>query len=86
MKDDVYYLKDRVGLNFRINLDNTQTVSTIYNSKITSIATKEFKNCSYRIDILDENVEEINKIIESVNLGNKLEGKNYTNGNLNRQV
>ena len=75
-----------MGLNFRICLDNIQTVSTIYNSKITSIATKEFKNCSYRIDILDESIEEINKIIKTVNSGSKLEGKEYTNGNLNRQV
>ena len=50
MKDDVYYLKDRMGLNFKICLDNIQTVSTIYNSKTTSISTKEFKNCSYRIN------------------------------------
>jgi len=86
MKNDVYYLKDRIGLNFRICLDNIQTVSTIYNSKITSIDTKEFKNCSYRIDILDETIEEINSIIKAVNSGNKLEGKEYTNANLNRQV
>jgi len=85
-KDNVYYLKDRMGLNFRICLDNIQTVSTIYNSKTTSINTKDFKNCSFRIDIIDENIEEINKIIEKVKSGNKLEGKNYTNGNLNRQV
>ncbi|MBR6504641.1 MAG: hypothetical protein IKT41_02840 [Clostridia bacterium] len=86
MKDDVYYLKDRIGLGFRICLDNIQTVSTIYNSKTTSILAKEFKNCSYRIDILDESIEEINNIIKTVNSGNKLEGKDFTNGNLNRQV
>ena len=86
MKDNVYYLKDRMGLDFRICLDNIQTVSTIYNSKTTSIETKDFNNCSFRIDILDETIEEINKIIKTVNSGNKFEGKNYTNGNLNRQV
>lgn len=75
-----------MGLNFKICLDNIQTVSTIYNSKTTSIATKDFENCSFRIDILDESIEEINTIIKTVNSGNKLEGKDYTNGNLNRPV
>ena len=86
MKDNIYYLKDRMGFDFRICLDNIQTVSTIYNSKTTSISTKDFENCSYRIDILDENIEEINNIIKTVNSGSKLDGKDYTNGNLNRQV
>ena len=75
-----------MGLNFRICLDNIQTVSTIYNSKTTSILTKDFDNCSFRIDILDESIEEINNIIKTINSGDKLEGKDYTNGNLNRQV
>lgn len=86
MNDNKYYLKDRMGLNFKISLDNIQTVSTIYNSKTTSISTKDFENCSFRIDILDESIDEINRIIKTVNSGNKLEGKDYTNGNLNRQV
>ena len=32
-----YYLKDRLGFLFRIIPDNIQTITTIYNSKITSI-------------------------------------------------
>ena len=81
-----YYLKDRLGLKFPVLPDNIQTVTTIYNSKITSIVGSEFNVSSYRIDILDENIDEINQIIETVLAGNRFEGKNYTNGNLNREI
>ena len=66
--------------------DNIQTVSTIYNSKITSIRANEFNIDCARIDILNENIDEINFIISQVLSGNRLEGKNYTNGNLNREI
>ena len=82
-----YYLKDRMNFLFRILPDNIQTVTTIYNSKISSIDTNEINNIiNFRIDILDENIEEINEIINTVKQGNRLEGKEYTNGNLNRTV
>ena len=81
-----YYLKDRLGLDFRILPDNIQTVTTIYNSKITSLNSSDFSVSSYRIDILDENVDEINQITSTVLSGNRLEGKTYTNGNLNREI
>lgn len=81
-----YYLKDRLNLTFRIIPDNIQTVSTIYNSKITSISGSNFNVDSYRIDILDESVDEINNIIETSLVGSRLEGKEYTNGNLNREI
>jgi len=82
-----YYLKDRMNFLFRVLPDNIQTVTTIYNSKITSIDTLEINNVSnFRIDILDENIEEINEIINTVKQGNRLEGKEYTNGNINRTV
>lgn len=81
-----YYLKDRLGMKFRIIPNNIQTITTIYNCKKLSISSKDFNVNSLRIDILDENIDEINKIINTVKLGNKLEGKNYTNGNLNRDV
>jgi hypothetical protein len=81
-----YYLKDRLGFNFRIVPDNMQTVTTIYNSKITSISGADFNVNSYRIDILDESVDEINSIIQTVLSGSRLEGKDYTNGNLNREI
>lgn len=81
-----FYLKDRMNFNFRVIPDNIDTVTTIYNSKITSISPKDFNVSSFRIDILDESIDEINFIISNVKLGNKLDGKDYTNGNLNREL
>ena len=81
-----YYLKDRVNFKFPIVPDNIQTITTIYNSKINSINTHEINIDNLRIDILNENIEETNKIIEVVKSHNKLEGKEYTNGNLNRCI
>lgn len=81
-----YYLKDRLGFYFRIIPDNIQTVTTIYNSKITSISGSDFNIDSYRIDILDEDIDEINSIIQTALSKNRLEGKEYTNGNLNREI
>ena len=81
-----FYLKDRLGLYFPVIPDSIQTVSTIYNSKITSINGSDFNVSSYRIDILDENVEKINCIIETVLAGKRFEGKDFTNGNLNREI
>ena len=81
-----YYLKDRLGFTFRIIPDNIQTVSTIYNSKITSIDGSLFNVSSYRIDILDETIDSINSIVDTILSGNRLEGKDYTNGNLNREI
>ena len=84
--DNSYYLKDRLNMKFRVIPDNIQTVTTIYNSKITSISPKDFNIDFARIDILDEDIEEINNIIKVVKSGNRLEGKEYTNGNLNRKI
>ena len=73
-------------MKYRVLFDNIQTVSTIYNSKILSICPKDFDVESVRIDILDENIDEINYIINQVYEGKRLEGKEYTNGNLNREI
>ena len=81
-----FYLKDRLGMKFLVVPDNIQTVSTIYNSKTTSISPKEFSVNSVRIDILNETIEEINNIINVVTSGNRFEGKEYTNGNLNKEI
>ena len=81
-----YYLKDRLNMNFRILPDNIQTVTTVYNSKTTSISPDEFNIDSARIDILDESLSEINNIINTVKSGNRFEGKEFTNGNLNRTI
>lgn len=83
---NTYYLKDRLHMHFRILPDNIQTVTTIFNSKITSIYPKEFNIDYARIDILDETIEEINEIIHRVHNNQRFEGKHYTNGNLNRDI
>ena len=81
-----YYIKDRMGLLFRVIPDNIQTITTIYNSKITSIEYKNFDVDFVRVDILDEDISAINKIINTILLGKKLNGSNYTNGNLSRKI
>lgn len=75
-----------MNMNFRVLFDNIQTVSTIYNSKITSIVANDFDIDCARIDILDEDIDEINSVVEHVLNGMRLEGKEYTNGNLNREI
>lgn len=81
-----YYLKDRLGFDFRVLPDSIQTVTTIFNSKTTSTQHIDTKVSSLRIDLLDENIDKINSIAKSVFDGKKLEGKQYTYGNLNRDV
>ena len=81
-----YYLKDRLGFLFRVIPDNLQTISTIYNSKILSIKSSDFDTTFSRIDILDENVLEINNIIKTIKNGDRFEGKDFTNGNLRREI
>lgn len=81
-----YFLKDRLGLHFDIVPDNIQTVTTIYNCKTLSICPTDFNLDCARIDILYENIDEINNIINTVKLGKKFDGKQYTNGNLNREI
>lgn len=73
-------------MNFEILPDNIQTVTTIYNSKITSISNREFKINSSRIDILDETIPQINEVAKIVKNGKRFEGKAYTSGNLNRDI
>lgn len=81
-----YFIKDRMGILFRVIPDNIQTISTIYNSKTTSIEFKDFNINFARIDILDENIKEINNIIYTVKTSSRFEGKNYTNGNIRRNI
>lgn len=82
-----YYLKDRMNFKFPIIPDNIQTVSTLYNSKITSISPNDFDNStSLRIDILEESIEEIQNIINTIKSGKRLEGQNYTNANLYKEI
>ena len=85
-QEGTYKLKDRMGFEFPIYTDRINCNNLIYNSKITSINWKELNVSSIRIDILEENIEEMNEIIKVHRSGNRLEGQNYTNGNLNREI
>lgn len=73
-------------MNFPIMPDNIQTVTTLFNSKITSISPQDFSINFARIDILEEDISQINNIVQTVRAGKRLEGKEYTNGNLNREI
>ena len=86
LKDNKYFLKDRLSMNFRIIPDNIDCQSTLYNAKITSIESKNLNIDSIRIDIIDESASEIQKIIDTHKLGKKLSGEIYTNGHINRPV
>ena len=58
--NNTYYLNDRYNFKFRIIPDNFQTLTTIYNSRNISISNINV-NC-IRYDILDETIDEINKL------------------------
>ena len=81
-----FYLQDRLNMLFRFIPNNKQTITTIYNSKTTSIEYKKYNIDFARIDILDENIETINRIITNVKNDIRFEGKNFTNGNLFREI
>ena len=85
-KQGTYKLKDRMGFEFPIYTDRINCNNLIYNSKITSIEWKDLNVNSIRMDILDETIEEINNIIKTHKEGKRLEGQDYTNGNLNRTI
>ncbi len=79
-KNSKFYLKDRMDFKFRIVPDNTNTLTTIYNSKTLSVKYDDIVCDSVRIDILDETLDEIQEVINVVKSGNRFEGKDYTNG------
>ena len=66
-----------MNMNFRVLFDNIQTVSTVYNSKTTSISPNDFEIDCARIDILDETIDEINFVVNQVLNDSRLEGKEY---------
>lgn len=82
MLNEKYHLKDRLGFKFRILPDNTSTITTIFNSKTVSIAFDELNIDYARIDILDENIEEIKNIISTVKSKKRFDGKDFTNGKI----
>ena len=73
-------------MNFEVLPDNIQTVTTVFNSKITSLSPSDFNVDYARIDILHESIDEINNIINTVQAGKRFEGKDFTNGNVNRII
>lgn len=81
-----YVLKDRLGFEFPVYTDTINCNSIIYNSKITSIDWSELNIDSIRIDILDENQSEIKNIIQKHKSKQRLEGQNYTNANMNKEI
>lgn len=85
-KNNKYYLKDRLGFNFRVVPNSIETVTLICNSKTLSISTKDLPVNFVRLDILDESIDEINEAVDKAYNREKLEGLQYTNGNLYREV
>lgn len=71
---------------FKVIPNNLQTLSNIYNCKTLSCQYSDLNLDYARIDILDENISEINKIIETVKNNKRFEGSEFTNGNLFRAV
>ena len=86
LKNDKYYLKDRMNMNFRVIPDNIDCQSRIFNCKTNSIETNELNVDSIRLDFIDETVEEMQEAIDTHLSGKKLSGENYTNGHFNRPV
>ena len=60
LENNNYYLNDRYNFKFRVIPDNIQTLTTIYNSR--NISTSDVNATCLRFDILDETIDEINKI------------------------
>ena len=60
LEDKKYFLSDRYNFKFRVIPDNTQTLTTIYNSRNLTISNID-ADC-IRFDISDETIEEINKL------------------------
>ena len=86
IKNDKYYLKDRMNIKFRVLSDNIDCQSRIFNSKINSIESKELNVDSIRLDFIDESIEEMQIAIDTHKTGKKFSGEKYTNGHFNRPV
>jgi hypothetical protein len=81
-----YFIKDRLGFYFRIIPDNLQTITTIYNSKITSIEHSGIKPNVARVSIMDETIDQINDIIRHAKSDEIFTGPEFTKGNLDKFV
>lgn len=63
-QNNTYYLQDRLGFKFKVVPDSIQCITSIFHNKPLNLDKKTSNVTSFRIDILDENINEINKIIE----------------------
>ncbi len=81
LENNKYFLSDRMNFKFEFIPDNIQTITTIYNSKILSIEYDDIETNSIRIDIIDETLDTIQNIINTVKSNKRFEGKDFTNGN-----
>lgn len=86
LKNDKYYLKDRMNMNFRVISDNIDCQSKIYNSKTNSIETNKLYCDSLLLSTLDESFNEMQEAILIHKSGEKISGDKYTNGHYNRPV
>lgn len=86
LKNEKYYLKDRMSMNFRVISDNIDCQSKIYNSKINSIETNKLYCDSLLLSTLDEAFNEMQEAILIHKSGEKISGDKYTNGHYNRPV
>ena len=66
MSSSIIYFKDRFGAKYRVFLDNSQTVTTIFNSKTLSVNFSDFNISSARFDFLDETILDINNIVSTL--------------------
>ena len=85
-REGKYEFRDRMGVRFPVYADRINCNTMIYNSKITSILWNDLNVDSIRLDMLDETIDEINSIVQIHRNGNRLEGEEYTNGNLNKNI
>ena len=85
-RENKYYLRDRKDVDFLVIPDNVDCQCSIFNSKITSIVSRDMMVDSIRIDVQDETINEINNIVAIAGIGEKLSGNQYTNGHINRPV
>ena len=60
-----YYLKDRLNMKYKILPDNIQTVTTIFDCKTSTKNPSSYPINNIRIDILDENINEILNILNT---------------------
>jgi len=85
-ENKTYALEDRMHLKFPVFPDPMQTVTTIFNSKITFLDSTQLATHHIRMDFLEEDIDEINEVVQRMRQGKRKSGDAYTNGNFAREV